>query len=222
MNAPPGKALFVYVGAFTMPERKGKGDGINVYRMDPSSGVWTHLQLVPNVVNPSFLALDREQRFLYSVHADLDGTLGARTDLAMLSGEAGPNRKEHASSHPHDCPFDPAGRFILVADKGLDRVFSFKLDSASGKLTPNDPPFTATREGAGPRHIAFHPAMSHAYVIDELDSTMTTYRYDPARGALQPVQVVPTVPPSFTGNNSGGGGRRRPVGAFCVWLEPRA
>ena len=118
---------------------------------------------VPNVVNRSFLALDREQRFLYSVHADLDGTLGARTDLAMLSGEAGPNRKEHASSHPHDCPFDPAGRFILVADKGLDRVFSFKLDSASGKLTPNDPPFTATREGAGPRHIAFHPAMSHAY-----------------------------------------------------------
>lgn len=40
--------------------------------MDPSSGVWTHLQLVPNIVNPSFLALDREQRFLYSVHADLD------------------------------------------------------------------------------------------------------------------------------------------------------
>jgi 6-phosphogluconolactonase (cycloisomerase 2 family) len=45
--------------------------------------------------------------------------------------------------------------------------------------------------------------MPLAYVIDELDSTMTTYRYDPARGAGQPVQVVPTVPPSFTGNNTG-------------------
>ena len=260
MNAPPGKALFVYVGAFTTPERKGKGDGINVYRMDPSSGVWTHQQLVPNVINPSFLALDRERRFLYSVHADLDevsayaidkqtgqltplnrqscggknpvylaidptnrfivtanygagsvgvvpiakdGTLGARTDLAMLPGEPGPNRKEQASSHPHDCPFDPAGRFILVPDKGLDRVFGFHLDAVSGKLTPNDPPFIATREGAGPRHIAFHPILPNAYVIDELDSTMTTYRYDPARGALQPVQVIPTVPPSFTGNNTG-------------------
>jgi 6-phosphogluconolactonase len=101
-----------------------------------------------------------------------------------------------------------------VPDKGLDRVFSFKLDGASGKLTPNDPPFTATREGAGPRHIAFHPAMPHAYVIDELDSTMTTYRYDPARGALQPVQVVPTVPPSFTGNNTGAEIAVAPSGRF--------
>ena len=271
MNAPQGRGLFVYVGAFTTPERKGKGEGINVYRMDPSSGVWTHLQLVPNIVNPSFLALDREPRFLYSVHADLDevsayaidkqtgqltplnrqscggknpvylvidptnrfivtanygagsvgvvpiekdGTLGTRTDLAMLPGEPGPNRKEQASSHPHDCPFDPAGRFILVPDKGLDRVFGFHLDAASGKLTPNDPPFLGTREGAGPRHIAFHPVMPYAYVIDELDSTMTTYRYDPSRGALQPVQVVPTTPPSFTGNNTGAEVAVAPSGRF--------
>ena len=72
MNAPQGKALFVYVGAFTTPERKGNGDGINVYRVDPTSGVWTHQQQVPNIVNPSFLAFDRAPRFLYSVHADLD------------------------------------------------------------------------------------------------------------------------------------------------------
>ena len=155
MHASPGEALFVYVGAFTTPERKGKGDGINVYRMDPSSGVWTHLQLVPNIVNPSFLgqltplnrqscggknpvylAIDPTNRFIVTanygagsvgvVPIEKDGTLGARADLAMLPGESGPNRKEQANSHPHDCPFDPAGRFILVPDKGLDRVFSFK------------------------------------------------------------------------------------------------
>jgi 6-phosphogluconolactonase len=206
------RGLLAYVGAFTTPERKAHGNGINVYRMDPRSGAWTHIQLLPNIVNPSFLAVDREQRHLYSVHADLDevgayaidketgqltplnrqscrgknpvylaidpsnrfivtanygsgsvgvvpiekdGTLGSRTDLVMLPGEPGPNRKEQASLHPHDCPFDPAGRFILVPDKGLDRVFGFRLDGANGKLTPNDPPFVATREGAGPRHIAF-------------------------------------------------------------------
>jgi 6-phosphogluconolactonase (cycloisomerase 2 family) len=271
LNAPMAKALFAFVGAFTTPERKGRGDGINVYRMDPQSGTWTHVQLVPNIVNPSFLATDREQRFLYSVHADLDevsgyaidrqngqltalnrqscggknpvhlavdpsnrfivtanygagsvgvvpiekdGRLGERTDLATLPGEPGPNRKEQASSHPHDCPFDPAGRFILVADKGLDRVFGFRLDAADGKLMPNDPPFVATREGAGPRHIAFHPAMPFAYVIDELDSTMTTYHYDPAHGALQPAQVVPTTPPSYTGNNTGAEVAMAPSGRF--------
>jgi len=35
-------ALFAYVGAFTTPERKGHGGGINVYRVDPASGAWTH------------------------------------------------------------------------------------------------------------------------------------------------------------------------------------
>jgi 6-phosphogluconolactonase len=252
-------ALFAYVGAFTTPERKGHGGGINVYRVDPASGAWTHEQLF-EIVNPSFLTLDRAQRFLYSVHADLDevsayaidkqsghitalnrqscggkypvhlsidptgrwiitanygagsvglvpiekdGTLGPRADLVNLPGEPGPDRKQQASSHPHDAVFDPSGRFIAVPDKGLDRVFVFRLDAATGKLMPNDPPFVATRAGAGPRHIAFHPKMPLAYVINELGSSVTTYRFDPHRGSLHPTQIVPSIPPSYTGNNTG-------------------
>jgi len=253
------KALFAYVGAFTTPDRKGHGGGINVYRVDSSSGAWTHEQLL-EIVNPSFLTLDRSQRFLYSVHADLeevsayaidkqnghitalnrqscggknavhlsidptgrwivtanysagtvgvvpiekDGTLGPRTDLANLPGEPGPDRKQQASSHPHNAVFDPSGRFIAVPDKGLDRVFVFRLDAASGKLTPNDPPFVATRAGAGPRHIAFHPQMPLAYVINELGSSVTTYRFDAQRGVLQPIQILPSIPASYTANNTG-------------------
>ena len=98
------------------------------------------------------------------VSVEEDETLGPRTDLVTLTGETGPNRKEQAGSHPHDCPFDPAGRFVVLPDKGL--------------------------EGAGPRHIAFHPSLPVAYVINELGSTMTTYNYDTARGVLQAVQVL--------------------------------
>ena len=256
-NSPT--AVFAYVGAFTTPERKGHGGGINVYRVDPTSGAWAHEQLL-ETVNPSFLTLDRTQRFLYSVHADLDevsayaidkqdgritvlnrqscggknpvhlsidptgrwiitanysagsvgvvpieedGTLGPRSDLVTLPGEPGPDRKQQTSSHPHDAVFDPSGRFIAVPDKGLDRVFVFRLDAASGKLTPNDPPFVATRAGAGPRHIAFHPKVPLAYVINELGSSVTTYRFDPQRGGLQPIQIVPSIPASYTGNNTG-------------------
>ena len=253
------KALFAYVGAFTTPERKGHGGGINVYRVDPASGAWAHDQLL-ELVNPSFLALDRAQRFLYSVHADLDevsvyaidqqngritalnrqscggknpvhlsidptgrwivtanysagsvgvvpiekdGTLGPRSDLVMLSGEPGPDGKRQTSSHPHDAVFDPSGRFIAVPDLGFDRIFVFRLDPASGKLTPNDPPFVATRAGAGLRHIAFHPKMPFAYVINELGSSVATYHFDAQRGSLHPIQIVPSTPPSYTGNNHG-------------------
>jgi 6-phosphogluconolactonase (cycloisomerase 2 family) len=213
--AQPG-AVFAYVGGFTTAQRKGHGDGINAYRIDPRTGAWTHVQLVPGTVNPSFLVVDRQQRFLYSVHADLDevsayaidagsgqlqplnkqscggenpvhlpldpsgrylvianytggsvgvvpiaedGSLAARTDLVKLSGKPGPNRKEQASSHPHNCPFDPTGRFVAVPDKGLDRVFTFRLHAPTGKLIANNPPSVATRAGAGPRHIAFHPRL---------------------------------------------------------------
>jgi len=59
--------------------------------------------------------------------------------------------------HPHHCPFDPAGRTVVVPDKGLDRLFVLKLDTANGTLVPSDPPSVKVRSGAGPRHIAFNP-----------------------------------------------------------------
>ena len=255
----PATTLFAYVGAFTTPERKGHGGGINVYRVDPTSGAWSHEQLL-EIVNPSFLTLDRGQRFLYSVHADLDevsayavdkqtghitplnrqscggknpvhlsidptgrwivtanysagsvgvvpiekdGALGPRADLATLTGEPGPDGKRQTSSHPHHAVFDPSGRFLAVPDLGFDRIFVFRLDAANGQLTPNDPPFVKTRPGAGPRHIAFHPHMPFAYVINELGSTVTAYRFDRQRGSLQPIQVLPSTPASDTGDNHG-------------------
>jgi 6-phosphogluconolactonase len=137
------------------------------------------------------------------VPIEKDGNLGPRSDLVNLPGEPGPDRKQQASSHPHDAVFDPGGRFITVPDKGLDRVFVFRLDAANGKLKPNDPPFVATRAGAGPRHIAFHSQMPLAYVINELDSSVTTYRFDAQQGSLLPIQILPSIPASYTGNNTG-------------------
>src|SRR5438105_5053330 len=144
------------------------------------------------------------QRWLVGVvPIEKDGTLGPQAHLVNLPGEPGPDRKQQTSSHPHDAVFDPSGRFIAVPDKGLDRVFVFRLDAASGKLTSNDPPFVATRAGAGPRHIAFHPQMPLAYVINELGSSVTTYRFDAQRGVLQPIQILPSIPANYTGNNTG-------------------
>jgi 6-phosphogluconolactonase (cycloisomerase 2 family) len=257
-QAGSATAMFAYVGAFTTAQRKGHGGGINVYRVDPASSAWSHQQLL-EIVNPSFLALDRAQRFLYAVHADLDevsayaidkqtghitalnrqscggknpvhlaldptgrwivtanytagsvgvvpiekdGTLGPRADLVTLKGEPGPDRVRQAGSHPHDAVFDPSGRFLAVPDLGLDRIFVFRLDAASGKLAPNDPPFVATRKRAGPRHIAFHPKLAFAYVVNELDSTVVTYRFDPQRGGLQAIQILPATPASYTGELS--------------------
>jgi len=259
-EAKPGGYVYAYVGSYTTPKRNGRGDGINVYRMDLQTGAWSHLQHLGNLVNPSFVILSKDQRFLYSVHGDeayatsfavdqktgfltpmnqgktggengvrqqidasgkfmvvanyaagtvavlpvkADGSLGDYIQLAELKGEPGPHRVEQSSSHPHDIAFDPSGRFVAVPDKGLDRVFVFHFDAASGKLTPTQQGSVVARAGSAPRHIAFHPKLPYAWVINEINSSVTTYHWDAASGALKPIQILPSLPPDFTGNSTG-------------------
>ncbi len=262
---------YAYVGCYSTADRDGNGEGINVYRVDPASGRWSHLQLVDGLENPSFLALDHTQLFLYSVHGERrhatafaidpesgrlnrltrqdvggenpthlavdptnrflvvstytsstlaalpinsDGSLAPRSDLVGFEGLPGPYPGRQESSHPHHNPFDPGGRFVLVPDLGLDRVFVFRLDTRAGTLVPAARPSVATASGAGPRHVDFHPTLPYAYVINELDSTVATYRYDGDRGALTPIQVSSTLPPDFQGQSTCAEIAVHPRGAF--------
>lgn len=257
-SAAPYDGNFAYVGCRTTRERNARGDGIGVFRIGPD-GAWTLVQTVTDLVNPSFLAFDRTQRFLYAVHGDrtevsafaidpstgtlsflgrqpahglnpvhvsidptnrfavvvnhlagadyqpnlavfplqADGSLGAVADVVPLSGKIGPHRIEQPHAKPHQALFDPAGKFILVPDKGCDLVRSFRL-GADGRLSEAAPPAPA-REGAGPRHAAFHPTLPCAYVVNELDCTIAAYRYDRGTGALSPLQWLPSIPESYFG-----------------------
>jgi 6-phosphogluconolactonase len=153
-------------------------------------------------------AVDRSGRFLVVANyaggsvavlaIAADGSLAGQHQLVALPGAPGPHPVEQASSHPHDVVFDPSGRFVLVPDKGLDRVFVFGFDQALGRLA-DAPGWIAARPGAGPRHLAFHPTRAIAWVLNELDSTVTTCRWDAERGTLEPVQVMPTLPADFSG-----------------------
>jgi 6-phosphogluconolactonase len=258
-QTPSGSSMYAYVGSFTTADRKARGDGIHVYRVDPATGGWTHVQHVANLVNPSYLALSHDQHVLYSVHGDSDfatafaldpktgeakplgraatggkngvrqaldpsgkylvvanyssgsvavlpigpdGALKDQHQLVQLPGEPGPHKVEQQNSHPHDIVFDPSGRFVLVPDKGLDRVFVFRFDGATGKLTPTAQGSVQSRPGAGPRHVAFHPKLPIVWVLNELNSTMATYRFDPESGSLKPLQVITTLPTDFTGNST--------------------
>lgn len=84
-----------------------------------------------------------------------DGRLGRVTQHFPLEGEPGPHRKEQPFAKSHFNPFDPSGRFVIVPDKGLHKIFLFRfMDS---RLVPASTPFVAAREASGPRHVAFHP-----------------------------------------------------------------
>jgi 6-phosphogluconolactonase (cycloisomerase 2 family) len=189
-------------------------DEVSAYSIDKETGHITALNKQScGGTNPVHLAIDPTGRWIVTanytagsvgvVPIEKDGTLGPRSDLVKLTGEPGPDGKRQASSHPHEAVFDPSGRFIAIPDLGYDRIDVFRLDAANGKLTPNDPAFVAARPGSGPRHIAFHPKLPFAYVINEIGSTVVTYRWDGQSGSLQPLQILPSTPSSYTGDNHG-------------------
>jgi 6-phosphogluconolactonase (cycloisomerase 2 family) len=128
--------------------------------------------------------------------------LADAVELVTLPGQPGPHRIEQLSSHPHHVVFDPGGRSVIVPDKGLDRVFVFRFDAGTGKLTPTEQGAAVARAGSGPRHAAFHPRLPIAWVVNEIASTITTYFWDAERGSLRPVQILPTLPPDYTGENT--------------------
>jgi 6-phosphogluconolactonase len=197
---------------------------VSAFAIDTRSGELTLINRQPSGGNdPSHLAIEPAGRFLVVANyvagtvevlpVNADGSLGAPTDVVATKGELGPHRTEQPGPHPHQCPFDPSGRFVVVPDKGFDRLFIFTIDSAKGTLVPADPPFTKTRSGAGPRHIAFHPRLPYAWVINELDSTVTAYRLGHT-GTLEAIQIVPSLPSTFTGDNTGAAIVVSPSGRF--------
>ena len=81
-------------------------------------------------------------------------------------------------------------------------MFVYRFDKQTGKLSPNEQPFSQTKPGAGPRHFKFHQNGKTAFVINELNSTITTFSYDGKHGTLKEVQTVSTLPVSWAGANT--------------------
>ncbi len=123
-----------------------------------------------------------------------DGSLGPASDVVQHQGSSGVDPARQEGPHAHSVTISPDDRFAFVCDLGMDKVMSYRIDYKRGRLIPNDPPWVEANPGSGPRHFAFHPSHRYAYVINELDSTITAYAYDRERGTLTPLQTVSTLP----------------------------
>jgi 6-phosphogluconolactonase len=140
-----------------------------------------------------------------------DGLLGPPTDVAVLERLGGVDPVSQRSPHAHSVNFDPGNRFVLVCDKGADRVYTFRLDRASGRLM--DRKVFPTRAGISPRHSAFHPRLPCVYVVHERESSIAVYRYT-GDADLELVDTVATIPATFTARNSPADIRVHPGGRF--------
>jgi 6-phosphogluconolactonase (cycloisomerase 2 family) len=113
-----------------------------------------------------------------------------------FSAHEGPN------GHPHQMETDPSNQWVVGSDAGQDRIYVWKLTpGGTPPLTPAATPFVTTPGGDGPRHFAFHPNGIWMYSIQEEASTIMLWDFDRATGGLSPQQIIPSVPPGFTGTD---------------------
>jgi 6-phosphogluconolactonase len=185
------------------------GGAVSAFAIDQETGHLTLLNRQPTTgTGPCHATVGREGRYLLatSYHAGNvsvfpirpDGGLDLASDVVQHRGSS-VHPERQTAPHAHSVNFDLAENYALVCDLGLDRVFVYRLDRAAGKLIPNDPPFATTEPGAGPRHLAFHPGGRHVFVINEISSSLSSFRYDSEQGRLQSIETVPTIPADFVG-----------------------
>lgn len=125
-----------------------------------------------------------------------DGTLEAATGVLHHRGN-GPVDDRQAGPHAHQVLPDPTGRWVLSVDLGTDSVRVCELAVPTGTLRVHTE--TALRPGTGPRHLAFHPDGAHAYVLGELEPTVTVCRWDAESGVLVPLAETSVVAPGTAG-----------------------
>ncbi|HCB0569908.1 TPA: lactonase family protein [Klebsiella quasipneumoniae subsp. similipneumoniae] len=194
-------------------ERNGELTALNQVASGGAGPVYLSLTpngkqlLVANYVSGSIAVLPVKE----------DGSLGEAVDRHQDEGPAGAERpgaavegsfaiSDHNGPHAHMIAADPSGKFVYSTDLGLDRIYQYRLDSASGKLTPNDPPFiAASSPGAGPRHFVFTPKGDGLWLINEEASTLTFYHLDQQSGLLREGKTVSALPKEYKGTSFAAG-----------------
>ncbi|MDX2919606.1 lactonase family protein [Streptomyces sp. FL06-04B] len=120
-----------------------------------------------------------------------DGSLGAAASVLRHEG-SGPDTGRQEAPHAHQVLADPSGNWLVSVDLGTDSVRVCALDPATGALRLHGE--TALRPGTGPRHLAFHPSGALAYVLGELEPTLTVCRWDAVTGRLDVLGRTSVLP----------------------------
>jgi len=141
-----------------------------------------------------------------------DGTLDPASDVAVLERLSSVDPVAQQSSHAHSANFDPSNSFVIVCDKGTDRLYTYRVDAVSRTLA--DGKFFATAPGISPRHSAFHPRLPYVFVINERASTVSSFQFDADTRDVSHIQSVSTLPADFTTRNTTADIRVHPDGQF--------
>lgn len=185
-----------FVAAFSIDNETGK---LQLLNQVPSGGRGPcHLCVDPS--GETVMAANYNSGSLASFPIQKNGAVGVMSALIQDKGSS-VNPKRQEGPHAHCVICGPKSHWALACDLGLDKVLVFHVNPSDATFIANKPPSLSVKPGAGPRHIALHPNNKFAYVINELDSTLTAFSWNATDGTLKELQTISTVPTGFKGQN---------------------
>jgi len=187
----------------------GTGGAVSAFAIDAKTGALKLLNQVPTRgAGPCHLSLDKTGNYVLDANYDGgsiasfpvhdDGTLGTASGFVQHSG-SGPDKERQEGPHAHWIGTSPDNHFALAADLGLDQILVYGFDSSKGLFTPLLSGFAKVKPGAGPRHLAFSTNGKFAYVLSEMDSSVTVFSFQAKTGAFTSLQTLSTLPKDFSG-----------------------
>lgn len=208
-----------------VPKYKGGNSGaVSAFAISRHTGKLSLLnEVASRGADPCYIAFDKTGKYalvanytggsvaVFPVRAD--GHIGDSSAFVQHVGSS-VNKERQEGPHAHWIETTPDNRFAIAVDLGLDELLVYRFDAKTGSLTANNPPHAKLDPGAGPRHLAFHPNGKFAYVVNELQSSITALSYDPSRGALHVLKTVSTLPKGFSGSNDTAEIQVHPSGKF--------
>src|SRR5262252_4757769 len=217
-----GNYLF-YIGTYT--ENGSKSKGIYAYRYDAATQEITPMGLAAETVNPSWVALHPNGRFLYAVNEvqNYNGPNSGGVSAFAIDRATGKltflNEVSSRGADPCYVTVDKAGKFVLVANYSGGSVAAFPI-SDDGKLGESSAfvqhaghgPNAKRQEAAHAHSIDLSPDNRLAFVDDLGLDELLVYKFDAAKGTLTPND------PAFAKLDGGAGPRHfalAPSGKFA-------
>lgn len=185
-KAGAGETL-VYIGTYTGE----KSQGIYVSRLDPTTGSLSKPELAAEMVNPSWVTIHPNGRFLYAAGESGPYPGGGGAVSAFSIGPKGKltmlNSQQPNGRGPCHLAIDQTGKTIVVSNYG-DGSMSSLLVGKDGKLAPSawvdQYPTLGEKQKPHAHHSAFHPSNRFAVTCDAGLDRIAVYRFDAATGAL--------------------------------------
>jgi 6-phosphogluconolactonase len=164
---------------------------VSTFAIDQTTGRLKHMAATPLVDQMAYINTDRTGKFLLAA-----SYVGAKLAIYPINAqsivEAKATQILDTKPKAHCVVIDAGNKHVYVPVLGGDIVLELNFDSATGTVTPDGPGQIATKAGAGPRHLTFHPNGKFAYLITETTATIGTFAVDPASGLLKELQFVDT------------------------------